>query len=332
MRAKKSELFRRSDAGKTAGTFPVKTERTADLPAESSGLFRRAAPFTLLAAVLIWGFGYIVTKSVLHGVSPLLLTAVAYFYAAAAGLPVIVLRRKNLRRKNVLRNSAFLGVLLFCSRMIQVIGCKYTTAGKNAFITTAYVVIVPVLGWALFRFRLRIKNILLALMTLLGIGIIALNENFTGVNFGDVMTFVSSVGFGVHILYNGKYVEKNDPLLLGVMQIEFAAAISLVLAFAVQPRIPPDFFTWQAQAPFLYDGVMSTTAGFLLQSFGQKYMDSDRTARILSLESVSGALFSAAVLGEQYGVRLLIGCTIILAANLLTHLPRGKERRNRLRV
>lgn len=295
--------------------------------ADKSRLYGRLAPFALLTAVLLWGYSYIVTKSVLDRTSPQVFISIAYLYAALAGLPVVFLRRRFLGQENLLKNSVILGVLLFVSRLVQVVGCEYTTAGKNAFITSTYVVIVPLLGWALFRRKLRAKNILFALLTLAGIGIIALNDDFTGFNFGDMMTFASSVGFGIHILCNGKYVEKNDPLLLGVLQLEAAAAISLFFLLVTRPQLPAEFFTWSTQAPFLYSGVMGTMLGFLLQSFGQKYLEPNRTALIISLESVSGALFSAALLGEKYGPRLLIGCTVVLATNILTNLPQkhGKK-------
>lgn len=283
-------------------------------------LFTKLSPFILLTAVLLWGYSYIVTKNILNVTSPLVLTSVAYIYSGIAGIPVILMRRRYFKGKGLWKESIVLGILLYAARLVQVFGCEYTTAGKNAFITSAYVVIVPVLGWMLLKEKLRAKNILFAVLTLVGIGIIALNDNFTGFNFGDLLTLVASVGFGVHIIYNGKYVEKNDPLLLGVLQLEVSAIISLLLMLVIRPQLPSEFSTINLQIPFLYSGALSTMLGFLLQSFGQKYLEPNRTALIISLESVSGALFSALLLGEKYGFRLLIGCAIVLSTNILTNV------------
>ncbi|HEX2985381.1 MAG TPA: DMT family transporter [Caproiciproducens sp.] len=294
--------------------------------AEARNVFyRKLAPFILFTAVLLWGYSYIVTKNILGVTSPLVLTSVAYIYSGIAGIPVLLSRRRYLGQKGIWKQSIVLGLLLYIARLVQVFGCELTTAGKNAFITSAYVVIVPILGWALLRQKLQAKNIILALLTLTGIGIIALNDHFTGFNSGDLLTFAASVGFGIHIIYNGKYVEKNDPLLLGVLQLEVAAVISLILMLLLRPQMPADFYTLNLQIPFLYSGALSTMLGFLLQSFGQKYLEPNRTALIISLESVSGAVFSAALLGEKYGVRLLIGCAIVLAANILSNIRRQEN-------
>ena len=40
------------------------------------------------------------------------------------------------------------GIVSIYQRLFQTYGLKYTTASKNAFITTLYVVIVPFLAWA----------------------------------------------------------------------------------------------------------------------------------------------------------------------------------------
>lgn len=291
----------------------------------TGGLYTKLSPFILLSAVLIWGYSYIVTKNILNVTSPLVLTSVAYVYSGIAGIPVLVTRRRFFKQKGIWTQSIVLGIVLYASRLVQVFGCQYTTAGKNAFITSTYVVIVPVLGWILLKQKLLAKNILYAVLTLAGIGIIALNDNFTDVNIGDLMTFVASIGFGIHIIYNGKYVEKNDPMLLGVLQLEVAAVISFVLLLVTNAQLPSNFFSLDLQLPFLYNGVLGTMIGFLLQSFGQRYLEPNRAALILSLESVSGAVFSAALLGEKYGPRLLVGCAIVLATNILTNMNQNKN-------
>ena len=66
-----------------------------------------------------------------------------------------------------------MGAALFISKWLQSIGCQYTTAGKNAFITGAYVVIVPFFMRLLFKTRLSAVNMAAAVLALAGIGIIS---------------------------------------------------------------------------------------------------------------------------------------------------------------
>lgn len=280
---------------------------------------RKFAPALLLSAVIIWGISYVFTKSVLTSVSPIVLTCVSYIYAGIAGIPFVIAKRKLISKK-ILFYSVVLGATLFFSRLVQVFGCNLTTAGKNAFITSSYVVMVPILGAVLLKSRVSIKNIVLAFISLLGIALIALNENMTGVNLGDILTLIGAVGFALHIIYNGVYVQEHDAILIGVLQIEVTAVISIIVMLIQQESITSWCFDPKVQLPFLYLGVISTLFGFLLQSIGQEYVVADKASMILAMESVSGAIFSALLLHERYRIRLLIGCLIVFLANMIANI------------
>jgi len=210
--------------------------------------------------------------------------------------------------------------MLFVSRLLQVYGCNFTTAGKNAFITSSYVVLVPIMGAILHKNKISVRHILLAGVSLFGISLIALNETMSGVNLGDILTFIGAVGFGLHIIYNGIYVQDNDPVLIGVLQTEVTAVISAIMLLIRQESVTSWCFDISVQIPFLYLGVISTFFGFLLQSAGQEYVAADKASMILAMEAVTGAVFSALILHEQYGIRLLIGCIIVFSANIMANL------------
>ena len=55
------------------------------------------------------------------------------------------------------------GALLFISYYFQTYGLKYTTASKNAFITTLYVIIVPFLHWLFNKVRPTRNNLIAGL-------------------------------------------------------------------------------------------------------------------------------------------------------------------------
>ena len=58
-------------------------------------------------------------------------------------------------------------------------GLQYTTAGKNAFLTSVYVVLVPFLYWVFYRKRPTAYNLAAAVLCLLGVGFLSLGEGFT---------------------------------------------------------------------------------------------------------------------------------------------------------
>ncbi len=75
----------------------------------------------------------------------------------------------------------------------------YTTPSKNAFITATNVVIVPFIGFILYRRKLDKIGIISSLVALIGIGILSLEADFS-INFGDFLTLICS--FDLHFIYS----------------------------------------------------------------------------------------------------------------------------------
>ncbi|MDD3172911.1 MAG: DMT family transporter [Herbinix sp.] len=288
-------------------------------PQKKYNIALAVAPWSMLISVCIWGLGYVITKVTLDGeISPMLLTAVSYTYGAIGSIPILIWKRKELVKKGILKEGAVLGIILFLSRLIQVFGCSYSTAGKNAFITATYVIIVPILMWIIMKEKLMMKSIVTAVITLIGIGLVSMNEQLNGINIGDVMTLVAGAGFALHIAYNGKYAGYHDPWILAGLQLVFAALFSIAAVFITQTPITPAFFTLQFQGCMIYNGILGMTVGFAFQSFGQKYVSQSKSAMILSLEAVSGALFSIVLLKERFGIKTVLGCLLIFVAIMIS--------------
>ncbi len=77
----------------------------------------------------------------------------------------------------------------------------------------------------------------------------------------------------------------------------------------------------------LYLAVFCTMIGFLLQNIGQKYLNANTSAILLSLESVFGTLFSVWLLGEVLTGRMLTGCTLMFGAVILSEVKPGRKQK-----
>ena len=119
----------------------------------------------LLLTALIWGCAFAVVKNALDSFPPGAIIAMRYLIAAA--ITGLLFRRhlKELTRGDVAR-GALVGALLFGAYIVQTIGLQHTTAGKNAFLTTVYVLIVPFGCALLFHQKLQKSNLIAAAMVL----------------------------------------------------------------------------------------------------------------------------------------------------------------------
>ena len=273
----------------------------------------------LLLASLSWGFAFVVVKNALDIIPPIYMLAMRF---SIAGVVLAAIFWKKLRGLNrtQLRQGLVLGVLLFLAYSTQTIGCQYTTAGKNAFLTTLYVVLVPLLNWGLFHKWPGYRCLLAAVLAFFGIGLLSLNGDLS-INFGDLLTLICGVFYAVHIVFIDRFTEQSDPVQLTILQLLAVAVISWVLAPVFNGPLPAGIFTRDGLVAMGYLGLFSTMIGFTLQNVGQKYTPPAAAALLLSFESVFGALFSAIFLKEQMTSRMLWGCVCLFAAVILSQVP-----------
>ena len=123
-------------------------------------LFGAAA---MLFATLIWGSSFVVMKDTLDDVRPLMLLA-ARFAIASAVLSLVCIPRFKKLDSATLGHGALMGLLLGSAYILQTYGLVWTTPGKNAFLTTFYVVLVPFMYWATDRKRPDAYNIAAAVL------------------------------------------------------------------------------------------------------------------------------------------------------------------------
>ena len=277
----------------------------------------------LLLTALIWGCAFAVVKNALDSFPPGAIIAMRYLIAAA--ITGILFRRhlKELTRGDVAR-GALVGLLLFGAYIVQTTGLQYTTAGKNAFLTTVYVLLVPFGCALLFHQKLQKSNLIAAVMMLVGIGLLSLDGQGGGLNPGDILTLICGFLFAGHIIAVEQCQKKTNTYALIVLQFAFCALYA-GLYNRIFERGMPLAFTPGSIGGLLYIAVFSTTIGMSLQNIGQSMAPTSHAVILLSLESVFGVLFSCLLLGEKVTLQMGVGFAIIFAALLVSELAPGKK-------
>ena len=276
----------------------------------------------LVLTAMIWGTGFVVMKNTLDTVPPGAIIAIRYTIASM--LTALMFRKHlmGLTREDV-RRGAVVGGLLAGAYIVQTIGLSMTTAGKNAFLTTVYVLLVPFGCYLVFRQKLSRKNFIAAAMMLAGIGCLSLDGESGGLNLGDLMTLCCGVLFAAHIMAVERCQEKTNTYALIVLQFAFAAAFAFVYAMIFERGMELDV-NMGTVGGLLYLSVFSTTIAMSLQNIGQSMAPASHAAILLSLESVFGALASWLLLGETLTTTMLLGFAIIFMA-LVVNSMKGKS-------
>ena len=268
----------------------------------------------LLLVAIIWGIGFVAVKIGLNdGVSPFFLLALRFSVATLALLPFQIHKIKKIH-SSTWKHGAILGVLMFLGFAFQTIGLNYTTTSKNAFITGVYVVLVPYISWFLTKKKVHINSILAAIMTLIGIGLLTLNDSLS-INIGDFLTLICAVMFAGHIALTSKIANNEPSDTLVFIQMVTAGILSYIITFTINE---PHQLTMNSSLAILYLGIFSTMIAFFLQTIGQKYAHATKSAILLSTESLFGALFAIIFFHDLFTFKMIIGAIIIFAAILMT--------------
>lgn len=285
---------------------------------------RSRANLLLLLTAVVWGFAFVAQRSGMEHVGPFTFNAIRFLIGALALVPLMVTldRRRAtqavvpLRERSLLIGGLLAGVVMFAAATLQQIGIVYTTAGKAGFITTLYVVLVPVLGLALGH-RPPAAVWVGALLAAAGLYFLTIQEGFT-IAWGDLLVLMGAFLWAGHVLLIGHLSPGTDPVKLAFLQFMACAAFSAIAA-ALSETVTADAVR-AALAPILYAGIMSVGVGYTLQVVAQGHTRPADTAIILSLEAVFAVVGGRLLLGEELSLRALFGCGLMLAGILISQL------------
>ncbi len=274
----------------------------------------------LIITTIIWGSAFVVMKNSVEVISPAYLLALRFTIASAALVAVFWKRVRKISKTDMICGG-LLGIFLFISYFFQTYGLKYTTASKNAFITTLYVILVPFLHWFYNKKRPSGNNMAAAVIAVFGLALLSLEGNLS-VNIGDLMTLVCGFFFAFHIVFIDRYTEDHDPIILTVVQMVVAAVLNWAIAPLLEGSFDFRVISPSMMTGLLYLGILSTMFCFLMQNMGQKHLSPNTSSIILSFEAVFGLMFSVIFLGDVVTLKLGAGCVLMFVSVLLSEYKR----------
>ena len=289
------------------------------------------SPVLLLLAALIWGIAFTAQKSA-ENVPPfttgitrsifatvfLIFAAIAFDKASGSGRRLFSREKKiDLNRSEII-GGAICGTVLAFASFFQQLGINSgTDAGKASFITTMYVVFVPIYALAIKR-RAPINVWISVAISAVGFYFLCITGDFTIVT-ADALVLISALIFPLHILVIDYFLPSCDGIRMSLVQFFFCTLVNLVFAFIFESGTDISVVL-DAILPLAYLGIGSSGIAFTLQILGQKGVNPAAASVIMSLESVFGVLGAAIILGEKMTGREYLGCAIVFIAVILSQI------------
>lgn len=315
--AKATTGIEESDPFASKDAVPVPPEDRA--PGKLRGAGARSPLFwklMLVAMALIWGYSFLTMKTVLDTVPTFMLLACRFLLSAVIMFIIFRKRIKAHFNREYLGFGVLMGCVIWSAYAAQTLGLVDTTPGKNAFLTGTYCILVPFIALILFKERVTKWHIASALLCLVGVGFVAL-DNFS-IQMGDLMTLVGAVFFAVDMAVVGHIGRTRDVSVLTSWMFLFVGLFSLAATTAFEPRVPAGQWTPEIVGQLVFLAVVCTTIGLLLQNQALSHVPPATGSLLLSLESPSGVLFSVLMAGEVLTGKLIFGFVLIFLSIVLS--------------
>ncbi len=278
---------------------------------------RVLASVELVTAAALWGFGFIATIWAFEVFSPFEITFMRFAIAGSLLIFFVFTPAGRASITQYIRISFIPALLLTTTLIFQTWGLQYTTPTKSGFITTLYVVFVPILESLVSRQKLPWTLWACVALALVGTGLIV-NVGIDSLNIGDVLTFICALAATFQIYWLG-LVSPNieKPFVFNLVQAAWGALICLpVLFFEPLPQKLANIGDWSmlAWAGLLALSLGSTVIAFFLQVRAQKFLSATVSSLIFLLESPFALIFALLLLSQTLSLSESFGAVIIFAS------------------
>lgn len=287
----------------------------------------KVATLMLLLVSILWGFGFVFTQLALDAGFTTLQFLTLRFLVGAISLTIIFKKQLERPSKNELISGASVGFILALAFAFQTFGQDLATPSIAAFITTIYVVFVPLFESLFFKTKIDIYGKIGSILTLIGIGFITLDTfGKNDLSFGIILILICAILYAFQIISVDKFTNGKlhiSPISITIYMLWFAFILTGIIATIttlLNPNVIPKENLLIGLSSIVFLGIFSTAICFLFQNIAQTHVNSTKASILLSLESVFGAIFSGIILKETFTYKIIIGFTIVFIAILICEL------------
>lgn len=269
---------------------------------------QKTSIFLLILVAALWGLTFPLITQSMKTQDPFLFVSIRFTLAAIPILPYF-LKRVN---REILVGGILLGIIHCGAFLTQTIGLQTVDSSRAAFLTSMYVLLIPMMA-PLFRMgRPGKHDFVSACICCFGVYVL-MGCDLGTMTMGDGWIIAGAVCIAVSIIYIGLLAQKlSDPYMLAYTQIVMTGLFSWVPCFvfghfALQPYISLEAIGILSVCSFL-----CTVLAIALQSKHQKFVSVQSAALIFSLEPVFAALFDSVFSASLPTIPTLVGGGLIL--------------------
>jgi drug/metabolite transporter (DMT)-like permease len=294
----------------------------------------RARPLSitlLLIAVVIWGGSYIVTKSGLSELPPMLFALLRYCVASVVLVPLALTRggMSKLRRPilwGTLVLMSLAGVAVYY--VLFNLALTYTTASQVALIQSSTPAITAVMAalWLGERVgRMRVIGIALAVA---GVALVVArtqpDASARDPLVGSALAFASVLVWSAYTIF-AKRIADADAIAVTTIVTVLGTLLLLPAALVESKGISIPAISTEGWLKIAYVGALSSAVSYLLYNRALRDVDASLAGTFINLGPVIGVVSGVLLLGETITPLGIVGGALALIGVWISTAPSGER-------
>jgi drug/metabolite transporter (DMT)-like permease len=272
----------------------------------------------LLLAVLTWGGTYVVTKTGVEELPPMLFALLRFVVAALVLVPLAVLRggMARLPRPTPWRTLVLMGLtgvgLYYTGFNLAL---TFTTASQGALVQSSIPAVTAIMAMVWLRERLSPQRIFGIVLAVAGVLLIVARTSpdvsARSPRIGNLLMFGTVLVWGVYTIL-AKRVADVDVIAVTAVVAVVGTVILIPAALIEAVRTPLPAISAASWLRVLYLGALASAVGYMLYGRALRDLDASLVGAFVNLAPVIGVVSGVVLLGEAIAPVAILGGVLVL--------------------
>lgn len=269
----------------------------------------------LIGVTILWGATFLIVHHAMASSGPLFFVGLRFGAAALMALPLALPVLRGLTNREMLAGLV-IGLCIFGGYSLQTSGLRTISSSSSAFITAAYVPLVPLLQWVILRRRPHLASWIGVALAFVGLLLVASPEKGIVLALGETLTLISTLPIALEIIFIGMWAGTVNVARVTFVQLAVTSLISFSAMMPLGERMPT--FSWTVILSACGLGAMTALIQFVM-NWAQRSVSPTQATVIYAGEPVWAGMIGR-VAGERLPPAALLGGVLIVAAVIVSEL------------
>ena len=287
---------------------------------------QKAGYLYLFITFFCWGSIYVASKYALAVMGPITVSFCRYLVSVVCLAVILKWKgvRKPVRREHWKYIFIVGGVGYFISIACQLAGTNLLNGSLASLINAMNPITISVMAAVFLREKIRKKNVVSILISLVGVYII-LGTGSGQISASGILFSVFSVLFwSMASIALRKISADYDPVQISLYGMAIALILNIPAATVENLFVVSSTVTVEAVLACIYLGVFGTAVAHTCWNKGLQTLDASTCSMFYPLQPLVSAVLGVLILHEVLTWNFIVGGLIICAGILITVMP-GKE-------